>query len=234
MKFRLLLFSILFLFPFILESAPLVSESTEPQLIPFVAKDIEFQATILPAAYPLTEEEKEYKIVFDEFYKPDAIKAIIGDKRVEELGGYANAKEIFINDVWKRERKILGRPGVRHIRLETSDKKFVGYFSMEDWDVYTTEKPDGILDHSIYIRQLYILPKFQRQGIGRAAIFVVMMSLTPDAENIYVTTRAMNLLAQDFYEGLGFVRRKMLNEKDAIAHGISVGEYVSYEWHRGS
>ncbi|MGF6171995.1 N-acetyltransferase family protein [Ensifer sp. 4252] len=68
----------------------------------------------------------------------------------------------------------------------------MGYASMSD-----TLKKTAVL------HQLYVLPKFQRQGIGRD-IFAELETCFPDAERMRVEVEPQNLHALAFYRAHGF------------------------------
>ncbi|CAN7147434.1 GNAT family N-acetyltransferase [Pararhizobium sp. LjRoot255] len=55
------------------------------------------------------------------------------------------------------------------------------------------------------LHQLYVLPKFQRQGIGRD-MFAELETCFPDAEFMQLEVEPENLAAISFYEAHGFVK----------------------------
>ncbi|OCP36492.1 GNAT family N-acetyltransferase [Ensifer sp. LC163] len=68
----------------------------------------------------------------------------------------------------------------------------MGYASMSD-----------TLKKTIVLHQLYVLPKLQRQGIGRD-IFAELETCFPDAERMRVEVEPQNLHALAFYRAHGF------------------------------
>lgn len=59
------------------------------------------------------------------------------------------------------------------------------------------------LPKTAVLHQLYVLPKFQRQGIGRD-IFAELETCFPDAERMRVEVEPQNLHALTFYRAHGF------------------------------
>lgn len=59
------------------------------------------------------------------------------------------------------------------------------------------------LKKTVVLHQLYVLPKLQRQGIGRD-IFAELETCFPDAERMRVEVEAQNLHALAFYQAHGF------------------------------
>ncbi|WP_275790726.1 GNAT family N-acetyltransferase [Pararhizobium gei] len=55
------------------------------------------------------------------------------------------------------------------------------------------------------LHQLYVLPKFQRQGIGRE-MFAELETCFPDAEIMQLEVEPQNRQAIDFYQAHGFVK----------------------------
>lgn len=53
------------------------------------------------------------------------------------------------------------------------------------------------------LQQLYVLPRYQRQGIGRD-MFAELETCFPDAETMQIRVDQRNLLAISFWERLGF------------------------------
>lgn len=88
-------------------------------------------------------------------------------------------------------------------RLERKDAEFLvaddgrniggmGYAAMSDK-----------LKKTVLLHQLYVLPKLQRQGIGRD-IFAELETCFPDAERMRVEVEPQNLHALAFYHAHGF------------------------------
>ncbi len=68
----------------------------------------------------------------------------------------------------------------------------MGYAAMSDTQAKT-----------VVLHQLYVLPKFQRQGVGRD-IFAELETCFPDAERMRVEVEPQNLHALTFYRAHGF------------------------------
>lgn len=68
----------------------------------------------------------------------------------------------------------------------------MGYAAMSD-----------TLKKTVLLQQLYVLPKLQRQGIGRD-IFAELETCFPDAERMRVEVEPQNLHALAFYRAHGF------------------------------
>ncbi len=185
---------------------------------------VPFQAKIIPLSSDLREEEEGFKISFSGLYASFTAVALLGEERTEILGGPDVAKEKWLEASFQEEREVLGTPGIFHVRLETMIGKLIGCFSVEEWDLYD-KKPADFPPNSLYIRQLYILPSFQKQGIGRVAMSSLLRSLRPNAQHVYLATRRINEGARTLYESLGF------NERRESLHGLPSEKYISYELH---
>ncbi|MCA1403102.1 GNAT family N-acetyltransferase [Ensifer sp. IC3342] len=74
-----------------------------------------------------------------------------------------------------------------------SDLAGMGYAAMSD-----------TLAKTVVLHQLYVLPKYQRQGIGRD-MFAELETCFPDAERMRLEVEPQNLLALAFYRAHGFV-----------------------------
>lgn len=62
------------------------------------------------------------------------------------------------------------------------------------------------------LHQLYVHPKFQRQGVGRD-IFAELETCFPDAEIMRLEVEPRNAAAIAFYEGVGFVEVDRIETK---------------------
>lgn len=69
----------------------------------------------------------------------------------------------------------------------------MGYAAMSD-----------TLEKTVILHQLYVLPKYQRQGIGRD-IFAELETCFPDAERMRLEVEPQNLHALAFYQVHGFL-----------------------------
>jgi ribosomal protein S18 acetylase RimI-like enzyme len=104
-------------------------------------------------------------------------------------------------------------------RLERKDSEFVvaddgkalagmGYAAM------AKDRPKTAILH-----QLYVLPQYQREGIGRD-MFAELETCFPDAEKMQLHIEKDNLPAVSFYERLGF--EKIGETVDDFAVGIAM------------
>ncbi|MBP2239342.1 ribosomal protein S18 acetylase RimI-like enzyme [Sinorhizobium kostiense] len=59
------------------------------------------------------------------------------------------------------------------------------------------------LEKTVILHQLYVLPKYQRQGVGRD-MFAELETCFPDAEHMRVEVEPQNLHALAFYRAHGF------------------------------
>lgn len=222
MKVRLLIVSLLWVFSLVY-AASFDPEVTGSKTFFYVAK-IPFQAKILPVSSDLTEESEGMKQSFLAAYTPFSAEFLFGEEQTKALGGSRVAKEKALEEAFKEEIGVLGTTGISHVRLETAEHNLIGFFSVENWDIYK-ESPTGFPAHSIYVRQFYVLPSFQRHGIGRIAMSTLLKDLNPSAQHIYIATRRINEGAKTLYEGLGF------EERSEALHGLSPEKYISYELH---
>jgi ribosomal protein S18 acetylase RimI-like enzyme len=69
------------------------------------------------------------------------------------------------------------------------------------------------------LRQLYVHPEFQRQGIGRD-LFAELESCFPDAEIMRLEVEPKNTAAIAFYEAHGFVEVDRIKDCGAAGSGI--------------
>lgn len=221
MKIRLLI--VAFLWAFSLVHAATFDPEAGSKIFHYVAK-APFHARVLGATADLTEEREGMKESFLAAYAPFSAESLFGPEKTQTLGGAAMAKTNALEGAFQEEIDVLGKPGVSHIRLETPESKLIGFFSLEDWDIYE-ERPAGILPHSIYVRQFYILPEFQRQGIGKIAMSTLLKDLNLEVQHVYIATRRINEGAKALYESLGF------KERAESLHGLPAEKYISYELH---
>ncbi len=215
-------------FSFLLQAACLEQETASgSRVFSCVARTTPFQARILPSSSDLMEEEKGFKESFLRAYTTFTAEDLFGTERTKELGGTDKAKESALAGAFQEEREALGTPGISHVRLETKEGSLIGFFSVEEWDKYV-QKPAGFPEHSIYVRQFYILPSFQKQGIGKVTMYELLRSMSPSTQHMYIATRRINEGAKALYEGLGF------KERVESLHGLPPEKYISYELHLGS
>jgi RimJ/RimL family protein N-acetyltransferase len=223
MKNRFLILSIACLFSFMLEAA-----SSDPTVFgPYEVGGLEVQARILPSTASLEEEGNGFKDTFLKLYEPYTSEQLYGLEGTAQLGGPDGAKQAAVTQVWNEEEEALGKRGIFHVRLETVEGAFMGYFSVENWDIYET-KPDGMPDHSIYVRHFYLLPYYQGKGVLKGVMPFLLPALNPDVQHVYAATRRINKIAKKLYVGLGF------QERAESLHGLNPAKYISYELHLGA
>ena len=85
-------------------------------------------------------------------------------------------------------------------------------FSTQEYSVVEFENVDvGVLaksestDH-IFVKQLFILPEYQRRGIGREVMLLVMRAASEAQQAVELSVLKVNLEALAFFESLGFKR----------------------------
>lgn len=76
---------------------------------------------------------------------------------------------------------------------------------------------------TVVLSQLYVLPEFQRQGIGRA-MFAELETCFPDAKKVRVEVAAQNAGAIAFYYAHGFERIRVETDEDPALGSIWVME----------
>lgn len=226
MKIRFLFIaSILFNFSFLLHAASF-DPAVDSKVFSCVART-PLQARILTSTDSLGEEKKGMVASFLKAYEAFNAEDLFGSEAAQERGGGEFAKQSVLEEAFQEEIDALGTPGILHVRLETQIGELVGYFSLEDWDIYS-KRPENFPSHSIYVRQFYVLPSFQGQGVGKVAMSTLLQQLVPSAQHIYIATRRVNEPAKALYESLGF------KERSDSLHGLSPHKYISYERHLGS
>lgn len=76
---------------------------------------------------------------------------------------------------------------------------------------------------NVYIRELAVLPEFQKQGIGKELNFGIIKSI-PQIERIQIVTRHINKPAIDFYLALGFFKSDFCHSQ------YDPNRYLGMEW----
>ena len=224
MKNRFLILSVAYLFSFMLEAA-----SFDPVVFgPYEVGELRVQAKILSPTDSLEEEVNGMQDIFSKLYEPYTPETLYGDGITEKLGGASVAKAAAMKSSAQADKDLLGKPGIIHVRLETVEGSFLGYLSIQDWDIDTAEKPEGIPEKSIYIRRFYFLPEFQGKGIGKFVMSNFLRRLRPEARHVYLSTLRINKGAIAFYEKLGF------RERAKGLFDLPIENYISYELHLGA
>ncbi|MDO9415877.1 GNAT family N-acetyltransferase [Pararhizobium sp.] len=90
-------------------------------------------------------------------------------------------------------------------RLATKGGEFVVADNGEDLAGMGFASMSPALARTAILHQLYVLPKYQRQGIGRD-LFAELETCFPDASQMRLEVEPKNLSAIAFYEQHGFVR----------------------------
>ncbi len=78
------------------------------------------------------------------------------------------------------------------IYVALNKEQIVGFVIFEKWE-----------GKSYYLAEMAILPKYQRQGLGKKLVFSIL-SKDPSADKILLITEIANKSAQCFYEKIGF------------------------------
>ena len=101
----------------------------------------------------------------------------------------------YLNKAFTQEEENFRKSSQTNLFLHAKDEngKIVGYVAFE---IFHEE-------NSAYMRQLAILPEYQKQGIGKMLIESILKE-QPDLAKLYLITRKINHAAVKFYERLGF------------------------------
>lgn len=75
----------------------------------------------------------------------------------------------------------------------------------------------------VYVRELAVLPDYQKKGIGKTMTFALLKDL-PDLKKISIVTRRINLPAIDFYKALGFAVTDFSHSE------YDPNRYIGMEW----
>ncbi len=87
--------------------------------------------------------------------------------------------------------------------------------------------------HTIEIYDIYVDPKYRRCGVGRQLVAELTKIAPPHIRTIFALTRPTNMIAQEFYEGIGFsvlgvlrnfYRDTDINGVDALMYGFGINE----------
>ncbi len=87
-----------------------------------------------------------------------------------------------------------------HSRRFNAQEFFVVEF--KDVDVGVLAKSASA--DNVFVKQLFILPEYQRQGIGREVMFLVMQAASEAHQAVELSVLKVNLEALAFFESLGF------------------------------
>jgi len=108
--------------------------------------------------------------------------------------------ETFLNDAFDDEENDFLNDGFRALRIIIDDVQ-VGYASID----INQE------NNEIYLRQVGVLPNYQRKGLGSEVLDHLLEEL-PDTRKINLVTRRINRVSQDFAKKNGFVESEFLHE----------------------
>ncbi|MCM3758827.1 GNAT family N-acetyltransferase [Sporosarcina aquimarina] len=109
---------------------------------------------------------------------------------------------------------LLKRMEKTEVLIAERDGRAVGFFNMTQIDV----------DGDAELTALYVLPDYQRQGIGME-LFAGALTLLSDAMKLFVYVDDLNDPAKAFYEKLGFELLEVFDE-DFEGVPVETAQYV--------
>lgn len=117
-------------------------------------------------------------------------------------------------------RGLIEDEGSRNpMSLGELEERMRGWLEAGDWNIKLLELEGetagyvlyrvGREEHfperpQVYLRQFYVLPEYRKQGLGRAAIGMLMVGYFPPGSSIILDVLANNPVGIAFWHSLGF------------------------------
>jgi GNAT superfamily N-acetyltransferase len=133
---------------------------------------------------------------------------------VEELG--ISDKLSFLKEAFSEVYQDFNQ-GLQTLVIAIDNGQIIGFSGFK-----TTDMP-----RQLYISQLAVDPDYWNQGIGQLLVFS-SLALFEDTTSLVVIPRKINVIAQKFYEKIGFTPSCYMHP------GYNPAKYTGYEWSKSN